>query len=70
MSSDVGTTGLSIMGNRDDLDPFRSAVYSFVVNFVCSTLLVFFGCTAVPGIKCSLQCSDAVGWAAGRASGL
>jgi len=54
MSSDVGTTGLSIMGNRDDLDPFRSAVYCFVVNFVCSTLLVFFGCTAVPGIRCGL----------------
>jgi len=41
MSSDAGTSGLSIMGNRDDLDPFRStsfclcALYSVLAKALC-----------------------------------
>ena len=57
MSSDIGTSGLSIMGNRDDLDPFRSAAYSLYVNFRCSKSNAFlFSCKQAIEVCILLGC--------------
>jgi len=57
MSSDIGTSGLSIMGNRDDLDPFRLAAYSLYVNFMCSKSSAFwFSCKQAIEVCILLSC--------------